>query len=477
MIVHAPDYTRDSGPVDGPHWWFETPRLPALSRDGKRVMLFASDGSLGAPPNLDLMVERLSDRSLLSRTPLLDPRAYADAHAKETTLEGRQRAYAALRAKVETEVVALNTRLSAEGWAPLTPCSVDIGAGETQPACTMTDQRVWCGDDLRLTYQEPDLDLTVRGRTTHRHEPRWLAPSQPTGDPNVMLDVRGCLGAAWQEPSRGLVLLLVQYACLGMAGDGCSVPDRWQVVPLPAIPRPAPPPPPPRTTCPTDMTSIPAGTFTMGSITGPADERPARSVDVSAFCLDTTEVTVAAYRACVATGRCASPAMERWIGPGSWEGAASPTCTWGAAGRDDHPLNCLSYTFAETYCAAMGRRLPTEAEWEYAARGADGRTFPWGEGDRDASVCVGGPRGATCPAGASAADRTPIGVRDLGANLREWTASPFLSYDGCDSSPGVAIRGGSWASRDSAELRGARRGAMRTSARESDLGFRCAVSR
>lgn len=138
-IVHAPDYTRDSGPVDGPHWWFETPRSPALSRDGKRVMLFASDLLLGAPPNLDLMVERLSDRLLLSRTPLLDPRAYADAHAKETTLEGRQRAYAALRAKVETEVVALNQRLSAEGWAPLTPCSVDIGAGETQPACTMTD--------------------------------------------------------------------------------------------------------------------------------------------------------------------------------------------------------------------------------------------------------------------------------------------------------------------------------------------------
>lgn len=475
--VHAPDYTGDAGPVDGPRWWFEAPQLPALSRDGKRVLLFAVDGSLGAPPNLTLVEERLADRVALAQTPLLDPRAFADAHAKEATIEGRQRAYATLRAKVEAEVVALDARLGAEGWAPLTSCRVDIGAGETQPGCAMRDQQVWCGEDVRLAYHEPDLDLTVRGRTSHRHEPRWLAPPQPTGDPNVTLSVGGCLGAVWMDRSRGLVLMLLQYACHGAAGDGCSVPDRWQVMPLPAPPGPPAPPSPPPATCPAGMSAIPAGTFTMGSISGPANERPAHSVNVAAFCLDTTEVTVAAYRACVATGRCSSPAPERWIGPGSWEGAPSPGCTWGAAGHDDHPLNCASFTFAETYCGAMGKRLPTEAEWEYAARGTDGRAFPWGEGDREAGLCAGGPRSATCPAGSSAADLSPFGVRDLGASLREWTASPFVSYDGCDATPGVAVRGGSWAARDHGELRAARRSAMPSSARGSDLGFRCAVSR
>jgi sulfatase modifying factor 1 len=477
VIIHAPDYVVDAGPVDGPRWWFETPKLPALSRDGQRVLLFAIDDSLGAPPNLTLVEERLADHAALARTPLLDPRAYADAHANEATLEGRQRAYAALRAKVEAEVVAVNARLTREAWAPLTPCRVDIGAGETQPACSMTDQQAWCGDAVRVTYREPDLELTVHGRTSHHRRPMWVAPPQPTGDPNVTLDVRGCLGAAWMEPSRGLVLLLLQYGCHGMAGDGCSVPDRFHVVPLNAPVAPSPPSPPRPTTCPEDMRSIPAGTFTMGSISGPANERPAHPVTVGAFCLDTTEVTVAAYRACVATGRCSSPAPERWSGPGSWTGAASPACTWGAPGRDDHPLNCVSYTFAATYCEAMGKRLPTEAEWEYAARGTDARTFPWGDDDRSAGVCAGGPRSATCKAGANAADLSAFGVRDLGASLREWTASPFVSYDGCDATPGVAIRGGSWAANDHGELRAARRAAMPTSAHASDLGFRCAVSR
>ncbi|MBK6534033.1 MAG: SUMF1/EgtB/PvdO family nonheme iron enzyme [Deltaproteobacteria bacterium] len=123
--------------------------------------------------------------------------------------------------------------------------------------------------------------------------------------------------------------------------------------------------------CPAGMQLVPAGMFQMGSSSGNADTRPPHAVRLRAFCMDETEVTVAAYRGCPT---CAAPGT----------GAA---CTWGVTGRENHPVNCVSWFQADAYCQALGKRLPTEAEWEYAARGPEGRVYPWGNTYPDRQLC------------------------------------------------------------------------------------------
>ena len=98
------------------------------------------------------------------------------------------------------------------------------------------------------------------------------------------------------------------------------------------------------------MVRIPGGSFSMGLDGGRVDERPAQTVRVASFELDRTEVTVAAYRACVAVGRC--PELATGAG-----------CNLTLPDREEHPANCVSGVEAEAYCSFMGKRLPTAAEW------------------------------------------------------------------------------------------------------------------
>ena len=96
----------------------------------------------------------------------------------------------------------------------------------------------------------------------------------------------------------------------------------------------------------------------MGSNNGDADERPVHRVSVKAFKIAQSEVTVAQYRACVEAGVCTRP-------------KTGGACTWGKNGRDQHPINCVSWGQARTFSRWVGGDLPTEAQWEYAARGGD----------------------------------------------------------------------------------------------------------
>ena len=218
------------------------------------------------------------------------------------------------------------------------------------------------------------------------------------------------------------------------------------------------------------MVSVPAGVFLMGSDAGDDDERPQRRVTVAAFTIDRTEVTTRAYAACVAAGACASTDRK-------------PRCNEGVAGRGEHPINCVSFAAATAYCAWRGARLPTETEWEYAARGPVGRTYPWGDARPRAQLCWDGPgndvgafkRQGTCPVGSYLAGRSPFGLDDMAGNVWEWTSDIYPSEEGAPADEPLRVsRGGTWFGYDPYDVRSPLRFRTRPQAQGYGIGFRCA---
>ena len=147
------------------------------------------------------------------------------------------------------------------------------------------------------------------------------------------------------------------------------------------------------------------------------------------FELTASEVTVAQYRACVQQDHCPEP-------------GAGPYCNWGVAGRDAHPVNCLPFAGAEAFCEHAGGRLPSEAEWEYAARnlGAD-VSHPWGDEPADCERAVMAAAGVygcgadgTQPVCSRPAGNTSQGLCDMLGNVWEWTADcAHADYEGAPS--------------------------------------------
>jgi formylglycine-generating enzyme required for sulfatase activity len=211
------------------------------------------------------------------------------------------------------------------------------------------------------------------------------------------------------------------------------------------------------------MTYIPAGAFTVGD---GVDRARVGNVSVQAFCIDRAEVTTASYEGCVALGKCTPP--------GAGEG-----CNSVADARGDHPINCVDWMQASTYCEAIGLRLPSEFEWEYAARGLDSRLYPWGNEAPRNQLCWDGEgnhvgksrRRSTCPVHSHAKGNSPFGLADMAGNVSEWTSSPWAATDGDRVS-----RGGSWTSLGPAGVRAALRDGAKPGLRSADLGFRCARS-
>ncbi len=240
-----------------------------------------------------------------------------------------------------------------------------------------------------------------------------------------------------------------------------------------------------------EMVSVPGGPFLMGCSesvdTECVDyERPGRTVEVGAFSIDKTEVTVAAYARCHSAGQCSSTGLGLPFFDGQDQPEFVEFCNWQKAGRDNHPINCLNWNQALAFCKWAGKRLPSEAEWEKAARGTDGRKYPWGNaaygsGGRVANVAdetakrrypqwtttagyddgfVGTADVGMFPAGAS-----PSGALDMIGNVFEWTADSFEL--------GRAVRGGSW----DVGPQGARassRSWVDPANRNATVGFRCA---
>lgn len=235
------------------------------------------------------------------------------------------------------------------------------------------------------------------------------------------------------------------------------------------------------------MVSLPGGSFRLHHGSGPFGDIPTY-VSAGPFLLDATEVTVASYGECVRAGRC-KPAWGtvtwQWIRAAehAWW---SRFCNQDRADRADHPVNCVSWDQAKSYCAWAGKRLPTEEEWEWAARnGRDGTPYPWGEAPPAGQPCWNGEgndagrgnRQGTCSAGSHPADATAARVRDLGGDVSEWTSSETVVGADSRGRGGTAvkvIRGGAWPHQDPGQLSSVSRSAVPGSQREAWLGFRCA---
>lgn len=174
-----------------------------------------------------------------------------------------------------------------------------------------------------------------------------------------------------------------------------------------------------------------AACFVLGANRNYSDERPAHRVCLSAYGLDSREVTVRRYARCVAAKRCSAPVAHD---------AGHPTrrrCNWRRAGHGTHPINCVTWRQASGYCAWAGGRLPTEAEWEHAARRTRGDTRRRARATCSYAVLassshpvrLGCGAGGTRPVGTSPGDRSGAGAEDLTGNVSEWVADWFsLGY-------------------------------------------------
>ena len=210
------------------------------------------------------------------------------------------------------------------------------------------------------------------------------------------------------------------------------------------------------------MVTIPEGTFRMGG-TG-LEDSPMHAVVIARFELDRTEVTMDAYRVCVDAGSCEPPKGD------------NPFCNAKLENRGKHPVNCVDYRNADAYCAFVKKRLPSEREWEYAARGGpEQRTFSWGEELPDTKRACYMHQGGSCEVGSYAPGA--FGLYDMSGNVWEWTSSWFANYP---DEPAVGLfkvyRGGSWSRRFPKWLHNELRNRYRTDEQSASLGVRCARS-
>ena len=173
---------------------------------------------------------------------------------------------------------------------------------------------------------------------------------------------------------------------------------------------------------PTDkmvMVYIPAGEFQMGSTDGPEEEQPLHTVALDSFWVDRTEVTNAQYRLCEKSGECEPP--WGWTRFGREE-------YYGDEKYDGYPVSYATWKQAEAYCTWAGDRLPTEAEWEYAARGPASFKYPWGDGEPNETLLnYDGNVDDFTEAGSYPEGASWCGALDMAGNTQEWVADQYAA--------------------------------------------------
>ena len=222
---------------------------------------------------------------------------------------------------------------------------------------------------------------------------------------------------------------------------------------------------------------IPAGEFLMGSNDRNADESPQHSVYLDAYWIDRTEVTNAMYAACVQAGACVTPVSSA---------SSTRSSYFNNPDYGNYPVIFINWDQAAAYCEWAGRRLPSEAEWEKAARGEDGNICPWGNSAPANNLLnYAGVVADTSPVGSYPDGASPFGLLDMSGNVWEWTAdwyghdyyqdSPFENPGGPEEGSKRVLKGGSWYY-DTNYIRSAFRFSSDIITRLNDVGFRCAVS-
>jgi serine/threonine-protein kinase len=226
---------------------------------------------------------------------------------------------------------------------------------------------------------------------------------------------------------------------------------------------------------------VPAGEFLQGSAATDANavafERPQRPVQLDAFWIDRTEVTNAMYTLCVQAGECRAPISRR---------SATRLTYYDDPQFQDYPVLYVSWEDARTYCQWARRRLPTEAEWEKAARGADGRLFPWGDVPPSPSRAnFNDNTSDTTAVGSYPDNASPYDALDMAGNVWEWVTdwykgsyyqdadTPAANPQGPSTGSARVLRGGAWNS-ELREVRAAQRYQYGPTRRENFIGFRCA---
>jgi formylglycine-generating enzyme required for sulfatase activity len=280
----------------------------------------------------------------------------------------------------------------------------------------------------------------------------------------------------------------------GPAGPTLPPPTQARILPTPT---PLPPPPTP-TPLPTNtpapvskeettaeapatsppapvvtevMVEIPGGLFTMGIDGGSPDEGPAHEVDVPTFQMDKFEVTNADFAAFVEAAGYQTDAEKR--------GASRMWRDDYGVGEDNHPVVRVTWNDATAYCTWLGKRLPSEAEWEKAARGPEGFVYPWGDewDPTQANVKESGIRGTTA---VGSYPPNGYGLHDMAGNVWEWTGDWYQAYPG-NTEPDPfygeqfrAVRGGGWFEEGPQVVTYNRNAADPDATANDDLGFRCA---
>jgi formylglycine-generating enzyme required for sulfatase activity len=233
------------------------------------------------------------------------------------------------------------------------------------------------------------------------------------------------------------------------------------------------------------MCFVPAGPFWMGCNSDfdyncEDDESPYHEVTLSAYYIDRTEVTELEYSKCVNAGECHIP------------GTSDNRGNWNDIGRVNNPVNCVNRIMAGKYCSWVGKRLPTEAEWEKAARGTDGRKYPWGNTYPNLDLAAFHPgtgdwesTGTSDVCTKSPAGDSPYGLCDMAGNVREWVAdwyledyysiSPLTDPSGPSTGDTAIVRGGDGGS-SSLFVRVSSRGRRGLEVVNAENGFRCVLS-